>query len=243
MAGRDFRPAVASRIEGRVLVDATTCQTEESYRGPRDDLLDLIPLDRRDVLDLGCNEGALGLGLKHRQPASVVGAEIDRQAARVAQVRLDDVYVGDMESSEFRERFRGRRFDAVICGDALEHLREPWALLDFLVREATSVDATFIVSLPNVGHWSTFHSVWIRKTWPRNQRGIHDRAHLRWFTESDARQLLMERGLAIDLVKRKYRLFETIHPWNGGLAERALRPILGTLLVHQLLLRASKGRL
>ncbi len=57
-------------------VNEATHQTEESYRGPREDLLGLIPLDRKDVLDLGCNEGALGMSLKLRQPASVTGAEI-----------------------------------------------------------------------------------------------------------------------------------------------------------------------
>ncbi len=210
-----------------------------AYGGQRDDLLALIPGDRKSVLDLGCNEGLLGLALKSRQPVSVTGAEIDGDAARVAGNRLDDVYCGDLETEDFRLRMRGKRFDTVVCGDVLEHLREPWSLLDFLVSQVATPNAVFVISLPNVGHWSSLHAVWIRKTWPLNARGIHDRSHLRWFTEKDALALVEGRGLSIDLVLRKYRLFETIHPWNGGRLERMLRPMLGSLLVHQVLIRAT----
>ena len=212
-----------------------------SYKGPRDDLLLLISSERRNVIDLGCNEGSLGAGLKARQKAVVTGVEVDSSAAKIAQTRLDDVFCGDVESKEFTERFRGKSFDAVICGDVLEHLREPWTLLKFLINEATTPDAVFIVSLPNVAHWSTFYNVWFRKTWPLNSRGIHDRTHLRWFTEQDARRLLESQGLIINHVEKKYRLFETIHPWNGGRLERLLRPFLGSLLVHQYVFRAVKA--
>ena len=211
-----------------------------AYGGARDDLLALIPGDRRRVLDLGCNEGLLGAALKSRQAAWVTGAEIDPRAARLAGDRLDDVYCGDLEGEGFRTRMTGEQFDAVVCGDVLEHLRDPWSLLDFVVTRLTTQDAVFVVSLPNVGHWSTLHDVWIRKSWPQNERGIHDRSHLRWFTERDARDLVSGRGLEIDLILRKYRLFETIHPWNGGRLERVLRPVLGSLLVHQILILASK---
>ena len=223
------------------LVTAEIFSRPAAYGGQRDDLLALLPGDRKSVLDLGCNEGLLGLALKSRQTVSVTGAEIDVDAARVASTRLDDVFCGDLESEDFRHRMRGKCFDAVVCGDILEHLRDPWALLDFIVDQVVTPDAVFVISVPNVGHWSSLHAVWIRKTWPLNDRGIHDRSHLRWFTERDALALVEGRGLSIDLVLRKYRLFEPIHPWNGGRLERVLRPMLGSLLVHQILIRATMG--
>lgn len=210
------------------------------YNGPRNDLLELIPLECKKILDLGCNEGALGASLKRRQAAWVVGAEIDPIASEIAAGRLDDIFVGDLDGREFRDRFRNGDFDAVICGDVLEHLRDPWGLLEFLVREVVTQNAVFVVSLPNVGHWSTIYNVCILGCWPLNSRGIHDRSHLRWFTVRDAMSLVKDSGLQIEVVRKKPRLLETIHPWNGGWIERILYRLLGNLLVHQVLVQGRK---
>ena len=211
-----------------------------SYSGPREDLLSLLPIVCCNVLDIGCNTGLLGASIKERQPARVTGAEVDSAAAAKAAEQIDEVYVGDVENEYFRQRFAGRQFDAVICGDVLEHLRDPWGLLNFLVTESTQPGAVFIVSLPNVGHWSTFYNVWLRQRWPLNNRGIHDRTHLRWFTVRDAVSLLKDNGLQIDVVRKKPRLIEAIHPWNGGWIERILYRFFGNLLVHQVLVRGRK---
>jgi len=211
-----------------------------SYNGPRNDLLDLVPLECKKILDIGCNEGALGASLKMRQAAWVAGAEIDPIAAGIAAERLDDIFVGDLEGLEFRDRFRNCGFDGVICGDVLEHLQDPWGLLDFLVREVATQNAVFVVSLPNVGHWSTIYSVFLLGHWPLNSRGIHDRTHLRWFTVRDTLSLVKNSGLHLEIVRKKPRLFETIHPWNGGWSERILFRLLGNLLVHQVLVQGRK---
>ena len=57
------------------------------------------------------------------------------------------------------------------------------------VRGLLEPGATVIVSLPNVGHWSTYAHL-ARGTWPRKPEGIFDATHLRWFTLRDAEQLL-----------------------------------------------------
>src|SRR5262249_50796080 len=66
-----------------------------SMRGQeRLDLLERIPADAKNILELGCGEAPLGEALKKRQKCRVVGVELDRHAATIARKRIDDVYHG-----------------------------------------------------------------------------------------------------------------------------------------------------
>jgi methionine biosynthesis protein MetW len=185
-AGRDVRDARAGH-----------------YETDRTDVQELVPSGARRVLDLGCASGALGAALKARAAGvEVVGVELDAAYAERARARLDHVVVGDVEevlSGEARSELG--HFDCIVAADVLEHLRDPWAAL----RSAAGLlDAggSAVVSLPNVRHWSTFVELGLRRRWPRQDWGIFDRTHLRWFTLSDARELLEQAGLEVQEVRR-----------------------------------------
>ena len=89
-------------------------------------LLDAVPHGAR-VLDVGCAEGYLAARLKERG-CFVVGVEADAAAARKAEAACDAVVAGDVEDPAVREELR-ERFDVVLFGDVLEHLRDPEAVL------------------------------------------------------------------------------------------------------------------
>src|SRR6185295_16247560 len=113
-----------------------------------------------------------------------------------ARTRLDEVITGDVESSDV-----AGPFDTLIAADVLEHLRDPWTALR---RYAALLDpqGTAVISLPNVGHWSTYANL-ARGTWPRKPEGIFDATHLRWFTLRDAEALLRQAGLHPTHVTRR----------------------------------------
>jgi SAM-dependent methyltransferase len=148
------------------------------------------------VLDLGCATGTTGAALKARQPAHVVGIEIEPAYAEEARPRLDEVIVADVETASPEGRF-----DALIAADVLEHLKDPWAALR-RYAQLLEPGGTAVVSLPNVGHWSTYANL-ARGTWPRKPEGIFDATHLRWFTLRDARELLRQAGLEPTAVVRR----------------------------------------
>ncbi len=176
-----------------------------AYENPRPEVQALVPLGARRILDLGCSSGALGAALKARQPAEVVGVELDSAYARDAAGRLDRVIVGDLETLDLAAADLGGPFDCVIAADVLEHLRDPWAVLrDAAGRLAPG--GTAVVSLPNVRYWETLVALLVRGSWPRRDEGIFDRDHLRWFTLSDARALLAQAGLRVTEVSPRYRL-------------------------------------
>jgi hypothetical protein len=83
----------------------------------------------------------------------------------------------------------------------LEHLKDPWTALR-RYAQLLEPGGTAVVSLPNVGHWSTYANL-ARGTWPRKPEGIFDATHLRWFTLRDARRCCSAPGWSPTAVVRR----------------------------------------
>ena len=206
------------------------------YETARPDIQVHVPPEARAILDLGCSTGALGAALKARQGAVVVGVELGVDYAEEARGRLDRVIVADVESFAAAPAPPEAPFDCLIAADVLEHLVDPWAALRGAVG-MLSPGATAVISLPNVLFWAALLRIVRTRRWPREDEGVFDRTHLRWFTEADAVELLEQAGL------REVR----IHPryWvEGGALRRRLwlaRTPLRPYLAPQLVLTAVKG--
>ena len=112
-------------------------------------LLALVGRDRR-VLDVGCSSGYLARPLVERG-CVVVGVELDPDAAAAAQTFCEDVLVGDVESMELP--LEPASFDVVLCGDLIEHLRDPAGFLA-RVRPLLRADGRLVLSTPNVANWA-----------------------------------------------------------------------------------------
>ena len=170
-----------------------------SYENARPEIQRLVPTDARRILDLGCSSGALGAALKDRGPCEVVGIELDPVYAAEAEGRLDRVVRGDLDvlaSSDEALDDLGR-FDCLVCGDVLEHLRDPWLVLARFAR-VLEPGGTVVVSVPNIRYWETFWQLAVRGTWPKRSQGIFDRTHLRWFTLRDAWNLVGDSGFEVE---------------------------------------------
>jgi methionine biosynthesis protein MetW len=203
-----------------------------AYERSRPEILQHVPRTARRVLDLGCATGTTGAALKQRQEVEVVGVELEPEYAREAATRLDHVLTADAETAE-----PDGRFDVLIAADILEHLKDPWTTLR---RYAQLLDpgATVVVSLPNVGHWSTYAHL-ARGSWPRKPEGIFDATHLRWFTLRDANELLVQAGLTPHTVVRRGWLY-TRGSRLDVLAPPLLKvPALRTLITFQHVIAAD----
>jgi O-antigen biosynthesis protein len=160
----------------------------------RPEVLALVPATARSVLDIGCGAGRLGEALKARQETRVVGVELNEIAASAARQRLDDVLVGDIERLDLD--FPPGSFDAIVCGDILEHLRDP----DRLLRRARgwlALDGRLITSIPNVRHHSVVRSL-LEGNWTYEWAGLLDRTHLRFFRRREIEKLLFRAGFAVE---------------------------------------------
>jgi SAM-dependent methyltransferase len=167
------------------------------YRAPRLELMQHLPPASSRILDIGCGGAALGGLLKDLGAEEVAGVELDPRAAEIAREHIDAVHVADIESWE--PPYEEGRFDCVICGDVLEHLRDPWAALAKLGR-LLRPNGAVVASLPNVGFYGVIFGA-LHGRWEYVDAGILDRTHLRFFTGYECAQLAIQAGLDVELVQ------------------------------------------
>ena len=110
----------------------------------------MVPPQAARVLDLGCSSGVLGSCLKEEQGVpTVVGIELDPAYAEDARERLDDVHCLDLNDLPRRDDVLMAlgRFDCIVAADVLEHLVNPWDVLETAV-ETLEPGGSVVVSLP-----------------------------------------------------------------------------------------------
>jgi 2-polyprenyl-3-methyl-5-hydroxy-6-metoxy-1,4-benzoquinol methylase len=204
------------------------------YEQGRPELVALLPWQLGRVLDVGCGRGGVGRALRPRAE-SLVGIELDHEAAAQAREVYDRVLVGPVETVLGEA---GGPFDTILLYDVIEHLVDPAGLLRSLLGLAAPGGVVH-VSVPNARHFSLVRDLVWRGTFGYAEWGHRDNTHLRWFTRRDLVALLAAAG---------WRVERTAHaPLSAGgrLAERITRGLSAEFLVHQwsALARAPGGQL
>lgn len=170
--------------------------TEQYFEFDRPELRALVPASARRVLDVGCGAGALGAALREERAIEVIGVELDPDAAARAAERLDAVIEADLEGL-VELPYPPGAFDAIVCGDVLEHLRDPHRLLRAL-RPWLADGGALVCSIPNVGHWSVVLPLLLNDRWTYADAGLLDRTHVHFFTLAEAQAMLAECGYAVE---------------------------------------------
>lgn len=178
----------------------------QAYTGARPDILSRVPTDALRILDAGCSNGTLGAALRAMQADRIVeGIEFDAGFCQEAAAKLDRVIQADLNHFDWQTNFAGTTFDCMIFADVLEHLADPWRTLS-QAMEHLETGGCAIISVPNIRHISSLNSIFLRGTFPRIDRGLFDRTHLRWFTSMDARRLLETSGLEVTSLSANLRI-------------------------------------
>ncbi len=159
--------------------------------GGHEKLLTLVGSGKR-VLDVGCSSGYLARPLVARR-CTVVGIEQDPRAAEAAREVCEEVLVGDVETMELP--FAPASFDVVLCGDLVEHLRDPEAFLR-RVRPMIAEGGRLALTTPNVANWSMRVGL-LAGRWQYTDRGILDRTHTHLFTRTTLVETLQRAGYRI----------------------------------------------
>jgi 2-polyprenyl-3-methyl-5-hydroxy-6-metoxy-1,4-benzoquinol methylase len=186
------------------------------YGRERSSLISRIPTGTHIICDLGCGTGTTGRRLLELgKAATVVGAELFEPAANEAAKYYQHVHVGDVESIPMPYE---NHFDYVLCGDVLEHLRDPYALIR-KIRGWLKPEGRLICSLPNIRNWRILADLIFKGRWEYQDSGILDRTHLRFFTCRSAKSMLVDAGFAIEshallIYGRKKNLLNRV---TGGL--------------------------
>jgi 2-polyprenyl-3-methyl-5-hydroxy-6-metoxy-1,4-benzoquinol methylase len=157
-------------------------------------LLELLPPGGR-VLDVGCSGGYLAERIA-AAGGSVTGIELDPAAAERARAYCEQVVVGDAERVALP--FDPGSFDAVVCADLIEHLRDPGAFLA-RVRPLLRGGGRLVLTTPNVANWSIRLQLLFGR-WRYTERGILDRTHAHLFTRRTLIECLEQAGYEVEEV-------------------------------------------
>jgi 2-polyprenyl-3-methyl-5-hydroxy-6-metoxy-1,4-benzoquinol methylase len=147
------------------------------------------------VLEFGCATGYMSEVLKTRLGCTVVGVEIDRDAAALAEQHAERVIVGDAEKIDYAAELAGEEFDVVLFADVLEHLKEPADVLR-RVRPFVAENGVVVASIPNIAHASVRLAL-LAGEFRYREWGLLDDTHLRFFTRASIQDLFEETGYVV----------------------------------------------
>ena len=176
----------------------------EYYMNTRTDLIKMINRDQEDPLDIlevGAGLGSTLARVKHDFPNSTVrGIEIVQPVAEFAS-KYSDMRCTNIETYEFPET---EMYDYIMFGDVLEHLIDPFSLVDRL-KKNLKPGGCILASIPNIMNANVIYEL-LHGNFAYQDSGILDRTHLRFFTKNEVVKLFSTRGYSIE------RLAGTAHP-------------------------------
>jgi SAM-dependent methyltransferase len=168
------------------------------------------------VLDIGCAGGYVARILAQRG-YDVVGIE---RPGGYGDNFPEEVQLVEADLDRGLPPLRGR-FSYVICGDILEHLRDPGRLL-VQIAQVLEPDGLLIASLPNSGNLY-FRLVVLSGRFPQENKGLFDRTHVRFYVWKGWRELLTACGFRIEDRKASGVPIGLAAPrWDGRPAIRVL---------------------
>jgi len=129
----------------------------------------------------------------------VVGIEVDSPAAAEAARYYDRVYAADLD--EFDVPFPPESFDYMVCADVLEHLKDPWKVLDRM-RPSLRGNGAVVASIPNIANASAVAGL-LRGRFDYVDWGILDMSHLRFFTRRTIEEMFAGAGYAVREIRAR----------------------------------------
>lgn len=163
------------------------------YSRVNETLLNFIPLNASNVLEVGCGSGVLAKRYKQRNPKCVwTGIETNTEAGLAA------TNTGGCDRVHFWDATHAvpmGYYDCLIFGDVLEHMTDP---LGCLKRHASHIveGGQILASIPSIGFYVSIVNL-LRQEWPSMDEGLFDRTHLKWFTKTTIEKMFSDAELSV----------------------------------------------
>jgi SAM-dependent methyltransferase len=176
------------------------------------------------ILDYGAGSGAFLTALSN-VGFIACGVEFNKDAAINASIKSGcKVY----DLAEFEEHFGSQKYDAIHFGDVLEHLSDPFSVLNTILKLLKPGGVLFVEGpLENnpspVYYSSKFFGIVKHIIYPE-MTGLYPPTHL--FRCNSNQQIAFFDKFRPNLVIRSYKVYETGWPYsNGGLIKRFISKI------------------
>jgi len=161
------------------------------FSNVRMDIISLLPVDpQQKILEIGAGSGNTLVYIKEKKiAAEVMGVELLHiPGSNQQNAVIDNFQIADIENETITapKEF----FDVIICADVLEHLADPWTMVDKMAGHLKS-NGLMVVSIPNIREIKTMFKILFNGDFKYDPSGgILDKTHLRFFCKKNIRQLL-----------------------------------------------------
>jgi len=166
------------------------------YEETRNDVLNFLPENINNLLDIGCAFGNFGKQVKNKLKIPVDGVEFDPINSSIATKKLNKVYC-----SKFKDTLLSQKYNCITCLDVIEHIENTEKFLA-KIHSTLDKDGHLILSIPNIGHWSVVYDL-LGGYWDYVPLGILCTTHLRFFTEKSITSTLNRSNFKLTKIKRQ----------------------------------------
>lgn len=164
---------------------------------PNQNLINVIQRsaeEKFDLLEVGCDCGVNLLQIHNQyNNANLYGIEINERAAEIAG-HLAQVSVGNIEEGLLP--FEDAKFDYIMFGDVLEHLKNPRKVVLYC-RRLLKKNGRIIACIPNLMHYSVMHDL-INGYFSYTDAGLLDKTHIHFFTYNEIVRMFQTAGYNIE---------------------------------------------
>lgn len=178
---------------------------ENYFVNVRKDLLDLIPDENKNgtMLEIGAGEGNTLLYAKENNYANkIYGVELfEIENSNQSNDQFEEFLIANIETTKLH--FDELMFDVILLGDVLEHLVDPYTVLDNL-KKFLKPNGIIIASIPNIREWNTMKTIFLKGDFRYDDAGILDRTHLRFFTKKNIIELFENNNYKIKKIVSNY---------------------------------------
>jgi MoaA/NifB/PqqE/SkfB family radical SAM enzyme/2-polyprenyl-3-methyl-5-hydroxy-6-metoxy-1,4-benzoquinol methylase len=152
----------------------------------------------KKVLEFGCSTGYVTRLLKEELNCQVTAIEIYPDAAEHASKYCERLIIGDADYIDYKQCFGNEKFDVIIFGDVLEHLKYPDKVL-VGINDFIADSGYILASIPNIAHFSIIVELFNGR-FDYKEYGLLDRTHLRFFTRESIYNLFESSGYMVGIV-------------------------------------------
>jgi len=159
----------------------------------------MLPSIKGRFLEIGCGSGATLEYIKSKGASYVAGVDMNSEAINLASRKnMDFILFANAERDELP--FVNKEFDCIILADVLEHLYDPWKLLEKITQYLKD-EGCILLSIPNIKYYGILNRLIFHDEWTYSKSGILDSTHIRFFTLKEIKKLLNFANLKISECK------------------------------------------
>jgi len=164
------------------------------YTLDRPEMLEYVPKDANTMLDIGCGEGFFAKAAADKQRLEAWGIDFDQQSIDVASGLLHKALCGDI--NQLLSEVPDNHFDCIVFNDVLEHLMDPYTLLEDIKNKLTP-NGVVIASIPNLRYFRVLGELLFKKDFKYAKKGVMDETHMRFFTQKSVNRMFVDAGYQV----------------------------------------------